>query len=76
MHYGECNIWSEKVQNIFKFIFASTRDPVYREEAESFSLWWAKTPLGKRKQRYLELEQEAKQEKDKKSGDRRSKKKK
>lgn len=36
----------------------STRDPVYREEEESFILWWAKTPLGRRKQRLLDLENE------------------
>lgn len=36
----------------------STRDPVYREEEEAFESWWSKTPLGRRRQRFLELEEE------------------
>ncbi|XP_034665018.1 dynein regulatory complex protein 11 [Drosophila subobscura] len=35
-----------------------TRDPVYREEEEAFESWWSKTPLGRRRQRFLELEEE------------------
>lgn len=42
----------------------STRDPIYREEEESFLSWWSKTPLGRRKQRSLEMEAEAKLEKE------------
>lgn len=40
----------------------SSRDPVYREEEEAFESWWSKTPLGRRRQRVLELEEEAKLE--------------
>lgn len=36
----------------------STKEPVYREEEEAFLLWWSKTPLGRRKQRVLEMELE------------------
>ncbi|XP_026678623.1 IQ and AAA domain-containing protein 1-like [Diaphorina citri] len=39
----------------------SRHDPVYKEEEEAFELWYAKTPLGRRKQRAYELEQELKQ---------------
>ncbi|EDX13607.1 GD18626 [Drosophila simulans] len=35
-----------------------SRDPVYREEEEAFESWWSKTPLGRRRQRFLELEEE------------------
>uniref|UniRef100_A0A1A9WDF1 ATPase AAA-type core domain-containing protein n=1 Tax=Glossina brevipalpis TaxID=37001 RepID=A0A1A9WDF1_9MUSC len=40
----------------------STREPVYREEEEAFESWWSKTPLGRRYQRLLELEEEARLE--------------
>lgn len=43
-------------------IFFSTREPVYREEEETFLAWWAKTPLGRRRQKALETEIEAKVE--------------
>lgn len=52
----------------------STRDPVYREEEESFSAWWSKTPLGKRKQKFTEMELDAK-EKAKSGKDKKGKKK-
>uniref|UniRef100_A0A1B0CRU6 Putative aaa+-type atpase n=1 Tax=Lutzomyia longipalpis TaxID=7200 RepID=A0A1B0CRU6_LUTLO len=42
----------------------STKDPVYREEEEAFLTWWGKTPLGRRRQRVLELEMEARIEKE------------
>uniref|UniRef100_T1I2N0 ATPase_AAA_core domain-containing protein n=1 Tax=Rhodnius prolixus TaxID=13249 RepID=T1I2N0_RHOPR len=38
------------------------RDPVYREEEEEFLNWLWKTPLGRRKQRALELEAEKQKE--------------
>lgn len=50
----------------------STKDPVYREEEESFASWWSKTPLGRRKQRAIEMEAEAKLEKET-GGDKKSK---
>lgn len=37
----------------------SMRDPVYREEEEAFDNWWSKTPLGRRYERALEMEEEA-----------------
>lgn len=43
---------------IYESILNSTRDPVYREEEEAFESWWSKTPLGRRRQRFLELEEE------------------
>jgi IQ and AAA domain-containing protein len=46
----------------------SSKDPVYAEEEEAFDQWWAKTPLGRKKQKTLELELEAKLEKEKESG--------
>lgn len=49
----------------------STKDPVYREEEESFASWWSKTPLGRRKQRAIEMEAEAKLEKE--TGDKKGK---
>lgn len=42
----------------------SSRDPVYKEEEESFDNWWTKTPLGRRKQRAIEMEIEVQQEKE------------
>ncbi|XP_061393695.1 dynein regulatory complex protein 11-like [Musca vetustissima] len=39
-----------------------TRDPVYREEEEAYESWWAKTPLGRRRQKLLEIEEEARLE--------------
>lgn len=33
-------------------------EPIYKEEEEQFLLWFSKTPLGRRKARALELEQE------------------
>lgn len=42
----------------------STKEPVYREEEEAFHSWWAKTPLGRLKQRAVELENEARIEKE------------
>ncbi|XP_023297854.2 dynein regulatory complex protein 11 [Lucilia cuprina] len=39
-----------------------TRDPVYREEEEAYESWWTKTPLGRRRQRLLEIEEEARLE--------------
>lgn len=36
----------------------STKEPVYKEEDEAFESWWGKTPLGRRRQRMLELEEE------------------
>ncbi|XP_055852263.1 dynein regulatory complex protein 11 [Episyrphus balteatus] len=39
-----------------------TKDPVYCEEEEAFETWWSKTPLGRRKQRALDEEEEAKME--------------
>lgn len=63
--------------NCNRFPF-STKDPVYREEEDAFNAWWSKTPLGRRKQRALEMELEAKMEKDAGGGgsDKKSKKKK
>lgn len=52
-----------------------TKDPVYIEEEEAFLLWWTKTPLGRRKQRMIELEAEAKAEKDEGNGKKKSAKK-
>lgn len=49
----------------FSNIIFSTRDPVYREEEEAFNIWWSKTPLGRKKQRAIEMEIEAKLEKEK-----------
>lgn len=40
----------------------STRDPVYREEEEAYESWWTKTPLGRRRQKLLEIEEEARLE--------------
>ncbi|XP_059470997.1 dynein regulatory complex protein 11 isoform X2 [Neocloeon triangulifer] len=40
-------------------------DPIFREEEECYSQWYAKTPLGKKKIRALELEEEMKAEKEK-----------
>lgn len=37
---------------------------MYREEEEAFLTWWGKTPLGRRRQRVLELEMEARIEKE------------
>lgn len=42
--------------------FSSTRDPVYREEEEAYESWWTKTPLGRRRQKLLEIEEEARLE--------------
>ncbi|XP_075146333.1 dynein regulatory complex protein 11 [Haematobia irritans] len=39
-----------------------TRDPVYREEEEAYESWWTKTPLGRRRQKLLEMEEEARLE--------------
>lgn len=47
--------------NLFYF---STKEPVYREEEESFNLWWSKTPLGRRNQKSIEMEMQAKLEKE------------
>ncbi|XP_054743472.1 dynein regulatory complex protein 11 [Anastrepha obliqua] len=45
----------------------STRDPVYREEEEAFDSWWSKTPLGRRYERALEIEEEARLEEEEKN---------
>lgn len=42
----------------------SLRDPVYREEEEAFISWWSKTPLGRRNQKAIEVEAQAKLEKE------------
>lgn len=42
----------------------SLRDPVYREEEESFTSWWAKTPLGRRNQKAIDVEAQLKLEKE------------
>lgn len=42
----------------------SCKDPVYREEEDAFNSWWSKTPLGRRNQKAIELELEAKLEKE------------
>lgn len=42
----------------------SLRDPIYREEEEAFNSWWSKTPLGRRCQKALEVEAQAKLEKE------------
>lgn len=42
----------------------SSRDPVYKEEEEAFLNWWGKTPLGRRKQKAIEVEIEVQQEKE------------
>ncbi|KAJ6642794.1 Dynein regulatory complex protein 11 [Pseudolycoriella hygida] len=42
----------------------SSRDPVYKEEEEAFTNWWTKTPLGRRKQKAIEMEVEVQQEKE------------
>lgn len=57
------------------FSALSTKDPVYREEEESFLSWGSKTPLGRRKQRGLEMKAEVKLEKET-GGDKKGKKKK
>lgn len=49
---------------VFFYNWNSLRDPVYREEEEAFSSWWSKTPLGRRHQKAIELEAQAKLEKD------------
>lgn len=43
------------------------RDPVYREEEEAFDNWWSKTPLGRRYERALEMEGEARLEEEEKN---------
>ncbi|XP_067647279.1 dynein regulatory complex protein 11 [Eurosta solidaginis] len=45
----------------------SSRDPVYREEEEAFESWWSKTPLGRRYERALEMEEEARVEEEEKN---------
>lgn len=40
------------------------RDPVYREEEESFMSWMAKTPLARRQQKAIEFEIQVKLEKE------------
>lgn len=47
--------------------YFSTRDPVYREEEEAFDSWWSKTPLGRRYERALEMEEEARLEEEEKN---------
>jgi hypothetical protein len=42
----------------------SKYEPVYKEEEEAFTMWYAKTPMGKRKARALELEAEAENDKE------------
>lgn len=42
----------------------STKEPVYREEEEAFISWWSKTPLGRRSQKAIEVELQAKLEKE------------
>lgn len=37
---------------------------MYREEEEAFLAWWSKTPLGRRNQKAIELEAQAKLEKE------------
>lgn len=42
--------------NHFELINAlSKRQPVYKEEEEAFQQWLSKTPIGRKKARYLEL---------------------
>lgn len=48
----------------FGFTLRSMRDPVYREEEEAFISWLAKTPLARRNQKAIELEIQAKLEKE------------
>lgn len=33
----------------------SRRQPIWKEEEETFTAWLAKTPIGRRKARYLEM---------------------
>lgn len=50
--------------NHFELINAlSKHQPVYLEEEEAFIQWYAKTPLGRKKAKYIEmlLEEEAEQ---------------
>lgn len=49
---------------MFHFYVLSLRDPVYREEDEAFLSWWGKTPLARRHQKSIELEIQAKLEKE------------
>ncbi len=50
----------------FVSALASTAEPVYREEDEMYETWYAKTPLGKRRLKYVEGdEEEGKKEKKK-----------
>jgi IQ and AAA domain-containing protein len=51
----------------------SAKDPVYLEEEESFDQWWAKTPLGRKKQKTLEMEMEARLENEKEGNKKKSK---
>jgi hypothetical protein len=43
------------------------------EEEESFDQWWAKTPLGRKKQKTLEMELEARLENEKEGGKKKKK---
>lgn len=40
----------------------SKHEPVYREEDEAAEQWWWKTPLGKKKIKALEIEEELKKQ--------------
>lgn len=41
---------------------------MYREEEEAFDLWWGKTPLGRRKQKTIDMEIEARLESENTNG--------
>lgn len=58
MFFGKFSYRMTYLKPIKICFFCSTRDPVYREEEEAFESWWSKTPLGRRRQRFLELEEE------------------
>lgn len=54
----------QKIKKIYLLHIPSMRDPVYREEDEAFLSWWGKTPLARRHQKSIELEIQAKLEKE------------
>lgn len=63
-------VYSKCVQSIESDLFNfSAKEPVYREEEESFNVWWSKTPLGRRNQKAIEMEMQAKLEKESGAGD-------
>lgn len=56
-------MWFYDFLQLYKFKICSIShffryEPIYKEEEEQFLLWFSKTPLGRRKARALELEQE------------------